>query len=176
MSMRLLGAALLMLVTTSCATQTGARAVITGTTPGSPVSGLARLTETPQGLRVAVRVAHVPPGRHGFHIHEVGLCGDEGKAAGGHYNPAGVPHGFLPTMGVHAAHAGDFGNIAVGRSGRGRLTLTLPGLTLTDGEFPVVGRAVILHAQPDDLTTQPTGNAGARIGCGVIEAAPAAAR
>src|SRR3989338_4596755 len=97
--------------TASCLAAEKGTATITGTTPESHVSGIVALTETPEGLRLLVDVAHVPPGAHGFHIHEFGACGDAGKAAGGHYNPAGVQHGYLPEDGLAAAHAGDFGNL-----------------------------------------------------------------
>jgi len=145
------------------------KAVINGTTEGSRVSGSATLKDTPQGLKVVVKVAGVPPGMHGLHIHEQGDCGDQGKAAGGHFNPAGVPHGFLPKDGSTKAHAGDMGNIQVSQKGSGKTTVILPGVSLkgTGGTPSVEGRAVILHEKADDFG-QPTGNAGGRIGCGVI--------
>jgi Cu-Zn family superoxide dismutase len=105
------------------------------------------------------------PGRHGIHIHENGDCGDAGKAAGGHWNPQGVPHAG-PTSQVR--HAGDLGNIEVNAAGVGTLELNLPKQDL-------VGKAVILHQAADDLTTQPSGNSGDPVGCGVIGKAPAAA-
>lgn len=158
---------LLALFGTSCVSNTGL-ARLTSTSPDSMVSGTVLLTETPDGLRMVARVEHAPPGRHGFHIHENGSCADAGKGAGGHYNPTGASHGFLPEAGMHGAHAGDFGNITVDNDGIGTLELTLPGLSVSGGRYPVAGKAVILHADTDDLTTQPTGNAGARIACGVI--------
>jgi len=156
----------------SCSTvfaETG-KAVIQGTSAGSKVSGTAKLTDTRQGLKVVVNVAGVPPGKHGLHIHEKGACGDQGKAAGGHFNPAKVPHGFLPKDGPTKAHAGDMGNIDVGPNGSGKLAVVLPGVSLkgTGGTPSVDGRAIILHEKVDDFG-QPTGNAGGRIGCGVIE-------
>jgi len=153
----------------ACSRGSIGQATITAMTPESNIAGTVSLTDTSQGLRIVARVTHAPPGRHGFHIHEHGSCANSGNAAGSHYNPAGVRHGYLPSAGVAAAHAGDFGNVDVGPDGRGTLTLTIPGLTLTDGEYPVIGKAIILHAHADDLTSQPTGNAGARIGCGVIQ-------
>lgn len=144
-------------------------AVINGTTEGSRVSGRATLKDTPQGLKVVVKVAGVPPGTHGFHIHEKGACSDQGNAAGGHFNPAGAPHGFLPTDGSTKAHAGDMGNIEVNPKGVGKVAVVLPGVSLTGtgGTPSVDGRAIILHEKADDFG-QPTGNAGGRIGCGVI--------
>jgi len=146
------------------------KAVIQGTTEGSHVSGRATLKDTPKGLKVTVKVAGVPPGTHGLHIHEQGACGDQGKAAGGHFNPAGAPHGFLPKDGSTKAHAGDMGNIQVSRKGSGKATVVLPGVSLkgTGGTHSVEGRAIIVHEKADDFG-QPTGNAGGRIGCGVIQ-------
>ncbi len=146
------------------------KAVIKGTAEGSHVSGRATLKDTSQGLMVVVTVANVSPGQHGLHIHEKGDCGDQGKAAGGHFNPAKVPHGFLPKDGPTKAHAGDMGNIQVGPKGSGKATILLPGVSLkgTGGTASVDGRAIILHEKTDDFG-QPTGNAGGRIGCGVIQ-------
>ena len=87
------------------------KAVLQGTAPDSKISGTATLTDTDDGLKISVQVANVPPGKHGLHIHQFGDCSDTGKAAGGHYNPDGVQHGYLPKDGFDAAHAGDFGNI-----------------------------------------------------------------
>jgi len=154
---------------TSVFAETG-KAVIQGTSAGSKVSGTAKLTDTRQGLKVVVNVAGVPPGKHGLHIHEKGECGDQGKAAGGHFNPAGAPHGYLPKDGPAKAHAGDMGNLEVGPDGTGVATVLLPGVSLKEtGSAPSVsGRAIIVHEKVDDFG-QPTGNAGGRIGCGVIE-------
>ncbi|MDO8581011.1 MAG: superoxide dismutase family protein, partial [Candidatus Omnitrophota bacterium] len=84
-----------------------ATAAIAGTAEGSPMTGMVEFYEEPNGLRVETQIANAPAGTHGFHIHEHGSCDDEGKAAGGHFNPAGVPHGLLARDGEHAAHAGD---------------------------------------------------------------------
>jgi Cu-Zn family superoxide dismutase len=138
------------------------------TKDGSSVSGTVRLEEVPEGLKVSVSVKGVPPGKHGFHIHENGACADEGKAAGGHFNPDQVSHGLLMKDGFSHAHAGDFGNIEVGADGTGALETTLTGLSLSAGGHNVAGKSVILHEKEDDFS-QPTGNAGGRIGCGVIQ-------
>jgi Cu-Zn family superoxide dismutase len=144
-----------------------ARAILTGTTEGSQISGEATLEETNAGLRIQVRLSNAPPGSHGFHIHVAGNCADGGKSAGGHYNPDEVKHGDLLKDGFEGAHAGDLGNLEVGPDGTGAFDKVLPGLTLTVGRYPVGGRALILHGAPDDFG-QPTGNAGARIACGTI--------
>ena len=105
-------------------------------------------------------------GMHGFHIHEKGDCGDaEFKNAGGHFNPANEAHG-APTDADH--HAGDLGNIEIAADGSGALAISSDMLTVGPGDISVVGRAVILHEKQDDLKTQPTGDAGGRIACGVI--------
>ena len=142
-------------------------AVIKATKPDSAVSGEVNVVETPNGLRVGVSLRNVPPGKHGLHIHERGDCADAGNAAGGHYNPQGAPHGFLPRDGMLKAHPGDLGNIEIGEDGTGRLDVTLPGVSLREGAYTVAQRAIILHEKEDDFG-QPTGNAGGRIGCGVI--------
>jgi Cu-Zn family superoxide dismutase len=145
-----------------------AKIVIAPTKEGSAVSGSASLEDTPNGLHISAEFKGLPPGKHGFHIHEKGNCADEGKAAGGHFNPASAPHGLLTKDGLHAAHAGDLGNIQVDAEGSAKTDLTLPGLTLKGGEYPVGGLAVIVH-EKEDYFGQPTGNAGGRIGCGIIE-------
>jgi len=147
-----------------------ATAVITGTTEGSPVSGEATFKEVDDGLEIEVKVVNVSPGKHGFHIHENGSCGDLGMAAGGHYNPDGVDHGLVNKDGFEHAHCGDFGNIEVGEGGTGTWKTFISGLTLTAPRHNVAGKAVILHEKEDDFS-QPTGNAGGRIGCGVITVA-----
>jgi Cu-Zn family superoxide dismutase len=107
-----------------------------------------------------------PNSTHGFHLHDKGDCGDNGNAAGGHFNPSAMPHG-APDAASH--HAGDFGNVTADDKGEVHVHVTSHMLTVTAGPNSVVGHAVILHANPDDLTTQPSGNAGPRIACGVVE-------
>ena len=137
-------------------------------TPGC--SGRVTFTQAGSQVRLVADVAGVSPGNHGFHIHENGKCErDPGKdfaSAGGHFNPAGVPHA-CPDAASH--HAGDLGNIVINADGTGHVDVTTSALSLS-GASSVVGRAVILHAAPDDCTTQPTGNAGGRLACGVIAA------
>ena len=145
------------------------RALIQGI--GEYSTGTATLSTTgagkDAGLQVVVRVSNSPPGKHGLHIHQYGNCNDSGNAAGGHYNPDNVPHGFLPSDGLARAHPGDLGNIEVGPDGSGSLSVVLPGVSLSGGQYAVAGRAIVLHEKPDDFG-QPTGNAGSRIGCGTI--------
>ena len=142
-------------------------AVLRATADGSSVAGTATFLETEAGLDVRIELMQTPAGLHGLHIHQYGSCAEGGGAAGGHYNPDQVPHGFLPKNGFSGAHAGDLGNIEIGPDGTGQLELTLSGLGLGNGRYRVAGRAVILHEKSDDFG-QPTGNAGGRIGCGTI--------
>ena len=143
------------------------RAILHSTTGDQALTGAATLAETKEGLRVTLDLAGVPAGDHGVHIHQYGACGDRGNAAGGHYNPDGVPHGLLPKDGLTLAHPGDLGNVTIGTDGTGTLQVTLPGVSLSAGHYAVAGRAIVLHEKQDDFG-QPTGNAGGRIGCGEI--------
>ncbi len=156
------------LMCSSPAWAAGAKATITGTMPASPISGEVTLTEESGGLRIKGELANVPPGKHGFHIHEKGTCAEEGKAAGGHFNPDKMDHGYMPKDGPMHAHPGDMGNIEAGDGGKASIDVLLPGVTLKDGKYAVSGKAIIVHEKADDFS-QPTGNAGGRIGCGIIE-------
>jgi len=147
--------------------KSGAWARMSGTAEGSAIKGSVHFHEVEGALKVMAQFSGVTPGKHGIHVHEKGSCEDGGKAAGGHFNPHGTAHGFLPEDGLHAAHAGDMGNILIEEDGTGTLVVELPELSLA-GEHGVVGKAVILHEKEDDFG-QPTGNAGSRIGCGVIQ-------
>lgn len=135
-------------------------------TEGNNVRGTVRFEDTPQGLHVLADLQKLPPNATlGFHIHEFGdVSSPDGMSAGGHYNPQGHPHGG---PGATQHHAGDLGNIQSDSQGNARLDVTVPDLSLT-AENPVLGRTVVVHAQADDLTSQPAGNAGSRIGVGVI--------
>ncbi len=138
---------------------------------GSTVSGKVIFTQLPSGeTRVEATIQNATPGKHGFHIHEKGDCSAaDATSAGGHFNAAGNPHG-APDDAKH--HNGDFGNIEIGADGKGRMTMTSNMLTVLPGPNSVVGKAVIFHDKEDDLKTQPTGNAGARFGCGVVVETP----
>jgi Cu-Zn family superoxide dismutase len=132
----------------------------------SEVSGMVAFVETSDGVKVVADIARVAPGMHGLHLHELGDCSsDDFKSTGGHFNPTDAPHG-APTDEMR--HAGDFGNIEIGEDGAGHLELATTMLSVGDGPYSVVGRAVILHDGEDDLVSQPTGAAGGRIGCGVV--------
>lgn len=147
---------------------TSGQATLYRTDGSSELLGTATFVPVEDGLQVNVALSDVPPGYHGFHIHALGSCDDAGMAAGGHFNPLDARHGYLPEAGLDEAHAGDLGNILILSNGSGTLQITAPDLTVTDGDLAIADHAVILHAARDDFG-QPTGNAGGRIACGIIE-------
>ncbi len=157
-----------LLLCSHCAWAAQARTSIEGTTPDSKVKGLLILTEAEEGVMVEGNFMNLPPGKHGFHIHENGSCADEGKAAGGHFNPDKVQHGYMPKDGMTHAHPGDMGNVEADGEGRANVHVFLKGTSLKEGKYAVLGKSVIVHEKIDDFS-QPTGNAGGRIGCGIIE-------
>ena len=120
-------------------------------------------------VRMLVNVQGLKPGQtHGFHIHEVGDCSSgDGMSTKGHFNPLGKPHGN-PASADH--HAGDLPALHAEKSGRAKTQAVIEGVTLSPGPTSIMGRGLIIHADPDDYKTQPTGNSGARIACGVIKA------
>jgi Cu-Zn family superoxide dismutase len=133
---------------------------------GSNAKGTVHLQELADGsVDVTVDLTGVPPGVHGFHIHDKGDCSDNGNAAGGHFNPTSAPHAS-PDAQSH--HAGDFGNVTADANGEVHTRFNTRSVTMHEGLTNAAGHAVILHANPDDLTTQPSGNAGPRIACGVV--------
>ncbi|HJW94762.1 MAG TPA: superoxide dismutase family protein [Thermoanaerobaculia bacterium] len=134
-------------------------------TTGQTAKGTVTFTDSADGTQVVVNLTNVPPGVHGFHIHDGGSCADDAKAAGGHFNPDNMPHA-APDATSH--HAGDFGNVTADDKGEVHATFVTHSVTVAAGNHSVVGHAVVLHANPDDLATQPTGNAGGRIACGVV--------
>jgi len=136
-------------------------------TQGSKVSGQVEFTEVDAGVLVDARVSGLAPGGHGFHVHEKGDCSaPDGTSAGGHFNPSGKPHGH-PEKPDH--HLGDILMLVADANGEAKLRTIVNGLTITGkGNNNIVGRGLIVHAAPDDFTTQPTGNSGARVACGVI--------
>ena len=133
---------------------------------GRPV-GRATVREVAGGLRVTVDARGLPAGTHGAHLHTVGRCDPpDFTSAGPHWNPAGTKHGSMNPQGPHA---GDLPNLLVGRDGRGTLGAVLAGATM-DGLLDADGAAMVIHAAADDLTTDPSGNSGARVACGVLSA------
>lgn len=137
-------------------------------TSGSSAVGTVHFQQQSDGaVEVHVDLTGVPAGTHGFHVHDKGSCADNGNAAGGHFNPMSAPHA-APDAASH--HAGDFGNVTADEKGEVHTVFTTRSITVAPGAMSVIGHAVVLHANADDLTTQPSGNAGARIACGVAEA------
>lgn len=142
---------------------------------GAPV-GTAEIWQDPNGLvNVDIASLALPAGTHGIHFHEVAKC--EGGAtafstAGAHYNPVGKQHGLMNPLGPHA---GDAPNIVIPASGVGRVAFSTDRVTLTPGTltlFDADGSSLVVHANADDQVSQPSGNSGARIACGVIRALP----
>ena len=135
-------------------------------TKGNKCRGVVVFQETKDGrVRVMVRIRGLNPGKkHAIHIHQFGDCRDlAGKSAGGHYNPEEKPHGLPPAA---ERHAGDLGNLEANDDGFAKYTIVVDNISIA-GKNAIIGRAIVVHALPDD-GGQPTGNAGARIGCGVI--------
>lgn len=132
--------------------------------------GTATLEETPNGIHLRVEIRGLPPGIHALHIHEKGQCEGDFTSAGGHFNPTGAAHGF--TM-VGGPHLGDMPNIHVPENGGLIVEYFLPDVRIDpDAKTTVLGKdgtAIVVHEGPDDYKSQPSGAAGARLACGVIE-------
>src|SRR5512134_2448207 len=138
-------------------------------TKGNKTFGEATFEQVGDKVRVVVFVQGLKPGQeHGLHIHEVGDCSSgDGMSAKGHFNPFGKPHAH---PGSADRHAGDLPSLSANKAGRANIQVDMDIITLTPGPGNIVGRGLIVHADPDDYKTQPTGNAGARLACGVIKA------
>ena len=131
--------------------------------------GVATLIQQPDGVRIAITGYRLPPGVHGLHIHAVGQCQPpEFTTAGAHFNPMGKKHG---TQNPEGAHAGDLPNLDVAANGEGGVDIVSKAVTLGPGPtslFGDNGTSIVIHTGPDDMKTDPTGNSGGRIACGVI--------
>ena len=134
--------------------------------------GSAKITATADGVKIAVKVSQLTPGEHGIHIHTVGKCeGPAFTSAGGHFNPTSAHHGVNNAQEPHP-HLGDLQNLAVTDNGKGDANLMVKGVTLDDGPnslFHEGGTSLVIHAKADDLKSDPSGNSGDRVACGVIE-------
>ena len=142
-------------------------AVLHPTVHGTPaLRGTVEFTRTGDGVRVVAHVEGLPPGSvHAIHIHEYGDCSaPDAMSAGEHYNPEGHPHA-LPTQ--PRRHAGDLGNLEADDQGKAHLDMTVDNLSIAGEKSPILGRAVIIHSERDK-GTQPSGDAGSRMACGVI--------
>jgi Cu-Zn family superoxide dismutase len=135
-------------------------------TAGNNVSGTVTFKEEADGVKVRAEITGLTPGNHGFHIHEFGDCSAaDAASAGAHFNPTHKPH-----AGPDAPdrHVGDMGNVQADASGKATLEYVDHQISLTNDERSAIGRSVVVHAKPDDLKTQPSGDSGARVACGVI--------
>ena len=138
---------------------------VVSATKGNSVHGVVTFEKVDKGVRVLADLTGLKPGKHGFHIHEFGdISSEDGSSAGGHFNPTGMPHSMPMSA---KRHAGDMGNIEADERGNAHLDYIDPEMKL-NGKVSIIGHAVIIHEKEDDFKTQPTGNAGARIGYGVI--------
>ncbi|MFI5245125.1 MAG: superoxide dismutase family protein [Gemmatimonadales bacterium] len=130
--------------------------------------GRVTLTETPHGVLMHASLTGLPEGTHAFHIHQTGACVPPFTSAGGHFNPTAKQHGIVNAMGMHA---GDLPNVQVPADGKLTFDALAPGVTLDAGPNSLLkqgGTAIVMHASADDYTSDPAGNAGARIACGVV--------
>jgi Cu-Zn family superoxide dismutase len=149
-----------------------ASAAVRGLAADADAKGTVTFTKEAAGVRVVADFTGLAPGQHGFHVHEKGDCSaPDASSAGEHFNPEAGTHG---PRNQDTAHAGDMGNLEADASGKAHLDYVDPKMAL-DGADSVVGKAVIVHEKSDDLATQPSGNSGARIACGVIEKSDASA-
>jgi Cu-Zn family superoxide dismutase len=138
-------------------------------TQGNTARGTVTFTQAGDRVKVVANLSGLAPGPHGFHVHENGDCSaPDATSAGGHFNPLGKPHGHYESP---ERHAGDLPAIAADASGNATLSVTLDTISVGGGEANVVGRSVVVHRDPDDYKTQPTGNSGPRVACGVVKAA-----
>ncbi|MCW5694423.1 MAG: superoxide dismutase family protein [Pseudolabrys sp.] len=132
--------------------------------------GSANLTQTPRGVLINVAVKGLPPGEHAFHVHAVGKCEPPFTSAGGHFNPDNKKHGLMAADG---AHAGDMPNLHIPQSGDLTIEVLNAAVTLEKGKpnslLDSDGSALVIHAGTDDYKTDPTGDAGGRIACGVVQ-------
>ena len=137
-------------------------------TKGNETKGTVTFRQDGDEVRVRVNVTGLKPGAvHGFHVHDKGDCSSgDGMSAGGHFNPLGKPHAHPSTP---ERHAGDMFALKADDYGNATLSIELDVITVTEGPTGIIGRGLIVHAQADDYNTQPTGNAGARVACGVIQ-------
>lgn len=131
-------------------------------TQGNTAQGVVTFTPAEGGVHIVAKLTGVPKGEHGFHIHEFGDCSaPDGTSAGSHFNPSGAAHAGRD---AEKRHMGDMGNVTADEQGNIALDYVDKHINIS----AIIGHGVILHANPDDFTTQPTGNAGGRIACGVI--------
>jgi Cu-Zn family superoxide dismutase len=168
-SVRFLGLAAFLLATASLPAQAQTAKAALQSADGKE-AGSVTLTQTPSGVLLSLTVKGLPPGEHAFHVHAVGKCEAPFTSAGGHFNPGNKKHGLLAPEG---AHAGDMPNLHIPASGDLTIEVHNPMITLEKDKpnslFDADGSAVIIHAGKDDYKSDPTGEAGGRIACGVVQ-------
>jgi len=133
---------------------------------GSSVGGTVSFVAAGDGVRVEAKVSGLTPGAHGFHVHDSGDCSaPDASSAKGHFNPGGKAHGH---HGGSERHAGDMPNLMADAAGNAVISVEVGGLSLGQAANGIVGRSVVIHADPDDFKSQPAGNSGKRVACGAI--------
>src|SRR6266581_3960926 len=133
---------------------------------GNKVSGTVTFTEVADGVQVHAEITGLTPGKHGFHVHEFGDCTTaDASSAGAHFNPTKQPHAAPDAT---ARHVGDMGNIEADTSGAAKLDYLDHNMSLSNDDRSIIGRSVVVHAKADDLKSQPAGDSGARVACGVV--------
>lgn len=162
------------IVATGCATMGAQEYRGTATlepTKGSETAGIVTFAQRGDKVLVTAEVRGLKPNQeHGFHVHEKGDCSSgDGMSTGGHFNPDGATHGHVQPG--DRGHAGDMPNLKADANGIAKVTIELTKMTVAEGKFSIVGKGLIVHRDPDDYKTQPTGNAGPRMACAVIKAA-----
>ena len=168
-SLRIILAATALATLAACAHRDGGPTATASLTPttGNSTTGSVRFAQEGPIVRVVGEIRGLKPGaEHGFHVHEKGDCSSgDGMSTGGHFNPEGAPHG---RHGAGTHHVGDMPSLRANANGVARFDFTSTSIRLGNGPNSVVGRGLIVHRDPDDYTTQPTGNAGPRLACAVI--------
>jgi len=129
------------------------------------IKGTVSFTRVEGGIRVVANISGLPPGKHGFHIHELASCEGDGSSAGGHFNPNKSAHGGPDDK---VRHVGDLGNIEADENGNARYD-RIDNVINLHGKHSILGRSIMIHSDPDDFKSQPAGNSGSRVACGIIE-------
>jgi len=135
-------------------------------TQGNNITGTVTFTEVADGVQVQAEITGLSPGEHGFHVHEFGDCSAaDASSAGAHFNPTNQPHAAPDAT---ARHVGDMGNVEADASGAAKLDYLDHNMSLANDRTSIIGRSAVVHAKADDLKSQPAGDSGARVACGVI--------
>ncbi len=160
-----LAAIIIFTVIYGCKTQNQKAEAILESKSGSNVKGKITFTKEGNMIKVVADIEGLTPGKHGFHVHEKGDCSaPDASSAGGHFNPESMQHSGHDSP---QRHVGDLGNLIADSNGKAHLELTDMMMSF-DGNNSIIGKSVVVHEKEDDLTTQPTGNSGARVACGTI--------